>query len=313
MTGLSKIKDYLPDRIVKLLEPIDDRYQIKEVRLRSDKPILVDTDMGEFFVCASGGTFDITKGESVFQNEIKRIMDYVSRFSIYAFAEELKRGYITMTGGNRIGLCGRVVIEDDKIISLRNIASINIRIANAMEGCADSFMDFLYKQEKICNTLIISAPGCGKTTLLRDILRNLSDGFHTHPGVNVGICDERNEIAACSNGIPQNNVGVRTDVLDSCPKASGMLMLLRSMNPTVIGIDEIGDEKDVDAIRYVMNCGCTIVGTVHGENIEEVMNKKQFKESGLIQEFERFIVLKMDKTPGLIEGIYDSEGEKIWA
>ena len=186
-------------------------------------------------------------------------------------------------------------------------------MAHQIRGCSDMIMDKLYEStgKDIYNTLIVSAPCCGKTTLLRDIVRNISDGFMGHAGMTVGIADERSEIAACNMGVPQNDVGMRTDVLDGCMKSQGMMMLIRSMSPGVVAVDEIGSDDDVQAIRYAVNCGCRIIATVHATSMEELYHKIPLKPLLGEKVFGRIILLGNREHIGSITGIYDEEGNII--
>lgn len=134
----------------------------------------------------------------------------------------------------------------------------------------------------VCHTLIISPPMCGKTTLLRDLIRQVSDGNTYLPGMSVGVVDERSEIAGSYQGIPQNDLGIRTDILDCCPKAEGMMMLIRSMSPEVVAVDELGDYEDIHAIESVIHCGCKLFATVHGSSIEDIKRKPLMQR--LVQE-----------------------------
>ena len=161
------------------------------------------------------------------------------------------------------------------------------------------------------HTLIISPPRCGKTTLLRDLIRQISDGNKWVKGCTVGVVDERSELAGCYRGIPQNQMGMRTDVLDGCPKADGMLMLVRSMSPQVVAVDEIGAPEDVEAIKYAMHCGCKMIATVHGETLDEIQRKPLFEQLIKEQCFDRYIVLKNEKQVGELAGIYDTQGRQI--
>jgi stage III sporulation protein AA len=162
------------------------------------------------------------------------------------------------------------------------------------------------------HTLIISPPRCGKTTLLRDMIRQISDGNDYVKGCSVGVVDERSELAGSYQGIPQNQMGIRTDVLDGCPKAEGMLMLIRSMSPQVIAVDEIGAPDEVQAIKYAMHCGCKMIATVHGESLEEIRRKPLLEQMISEQCFERYVVLSNRRRVGKIANIYDKDGVMIF-
>lgn len=271
--------------------------KLQEIRLRSNQPLIVLYDNHEYFVEEGRGlTFNQEKAYIVKISEMKETMEYVSNYSLYAFEEELRQGYITVMGGHRVGLSGKVIMESSRIKTIKYISCMNIRFAHEIIGCSDGIMRYLYRNgsiyEGVYNTLIISPPACGKTTLLRDIIRNLSSG---EEGINVGVVDERSEIAACYLGVPQNDVGIRTDVLDACPKALGITMLIRTMSPKVIAVDEIGSERDMEAIRTGINCGCAFLGTAHGKTIGDMLKKPFYKKMIAEGIFERFILL--DRTP----------------
>ena len=173
-------------------------------------------------------------------------------------------------------------------------------------------MNLIYENDKLCHTLIISPPCCGKTTFLRDLVRNISDGYGLRKGITVGVVDERSEIAACYEGVPQNNIGMRTDVMDACPKAYGILMLIRSMGPKVIAVDEIGKTEDVKAIEYSINCGCKIIATIHGASFSEIKQKSAMSSLLESKIFERYIVMSNLPQMGTVKEIYNKEGELIW-
>lgn len=232
--------------------------EVEEVRLRCNKRVLMISGSGESELEAE-----------VHEAELREALEYISGYSMYAYEEQLREGFITIRGGHRIGVAGRVVMEKEHIKTIKNIASVNIRISHQIIGCSDRIMKYLSG-----NILIVSPPRMGKTTLLRDILRNISN----RQGEAVGIVDERSEIAACYMGIPQNNLGKRCDVLDCCPKSEGMLLLLRSMAPTYIGVDELGASKDAEAVRSVINGGARIAATIHGDSFEAVRDIKNIKE-----------------------------------
>lgn len=265
----------LPEKIAQVCDSLGDRIPIYELRLRAGKPLIIDTSKGEYV-----DKYIVTV------RDIKETLDRISKYSLYAYENELKDGYITIAGGNRVGICGRTVCNIDRIVTIKNISSLNVRYARQIIGCSNKYMPIIYDSDNIIHhTLIISAPGRGKTTLLRDIIRNLSNGFDGRRGVNVSVVDERSEIAAMCEGICQNDVGIRTDVLDACPKAEGILILLRTMNPRVIAVDEIGGIEDIKAVNYAMKCGCSIIATVHAISYDEIMQKK-------LDFFERYIFLQ---------------------
>lgn len=287
---------------------------LQEIRLRVNAPLLIVYDNREFFITSES---ELTKGVEeayiITKNEIRETMEYISNYSLYAFEEELKQGFITITGGHRVGIIGKVVLEENKIKSMKHISFINIRLSHQVKGCADKVLSYITGENGngCYHTLIISPPRCGKTTLLRDIIRQLSDGNENRPGLTVGVVDERSEIGACYMGVPQNELGIRTDVLDCCPKAKGMLMLIRSMSPRVIAVDEVGSVEDIKAIEYVMNCGCKLIATVHGNSIEDIKNKPVLGK--LVEEkmFERYILLNNRGGVGHLEEIYDENGNRM--
>lgn len=214
--------------------------------------------------------------------ELYEMLNYMTGYSLYALEEEIRQGFFTVEGGHRVGLCGHMSYhgtdDGERTDVLYDISGINIRIARELKGCAKELLACLRSGRSIHNTLIFAPPGVGKTTYLRDCIRMLSAGEAGMPGVKVGVVDERSEIAACHRGVMQNDLGPRTDVLDNCPKAIGMQMLLRSMSPDVIAVDELGGETDYEAVAHAMRTGVRILGTVHAKNRREVMEKPHMAE-----------------------------------
>lgn len=287
--------------------------RLQEVRLRAQAPMLARYGDGEYYIDRSGSLSGEQKDAYIVSKaDIKETVEYISQYSLYAYEEELKQGFITIQGGHRVGMAGKVVMEKDGIRSMKYISFINVRLSHQIKGCADTLLPFVTDGFEVRHTLIISPPRCGKTTLLRDLIRQLSNGGGARRGVTVGVVDERSEIGACYMGLPQNDLGIRTDVLDCCPKADGMMMLVRTMAPQVIAVDEIGGRQDMEAIEYVRNCGCKLIATVHGSSIDDIRTKPMLRK--LVQEhaFERYAVLGDTKTAGRITEVYDSQGNPLY-
>ena len=253
----------IPERIRQLLVkmPVD---KIMEIRLRCGVPLcLVCTD-GIFYVTHRGAvTKNFNEAVCVNSGDIKRGMELVTRSSVYAFENEIRNGYITLPGGHRVGISGDAVQVDGKISHIKTVQSLNYRFAREVIGAADSVIGRIFDGETVKNTLIISPPMCGKTTMLRDIARQLSER-----GKKVSIVDERGEIAATSFGISPFKLGANCDVLSGVNKAEGMLIMLRSMSPDVIITDEIGDDRDFNAISEIKKRGVKVVTTLHGDKAE---------------------------------------------
>jgi stage III sporulation protein AA len=289
--------------------------KLQEIRLRMNSPLIIIYGNKEAFVSEDAKfTDNPLKAVLITKNEIRETMEYISNYSLYAFEDEIRQGFITINGGHRIGIAGKIIIEDDVIKGMKHISFINIRLAHQVKGCANRVLPYLVNRqtEGIYHTLIISPPRCGKTTLLRDIIRQLSNGSSNFPGMSVGVVDERSEIGACYMGTPQNELGIRTDILDCCPKAKGMMMLIRSMSPQVIAVDEVGSREDLEAIDYAINCGCKLIATVHGSSIEDIKGKPVLSDLVKKRLFERFIILNNTTEIGHLEEIYDTDGKCLY-
>ncbi len=296
--------EILPKTIRSKLEQIDKVHLLEELRIKVNKPIFIHI-----------GSKEEAWDYVATAEDIKYIMQRVSNYSIYAFEDEIRQGYITIKGGHRVGLCGICVIENNSIKTIKDISSINIRVCKEVIGCADKVMPYIINNNIVYNTIIISPPKCGKTTLLRDIARQISKGdkdrnFH---GRNVSVIDERSEIAGSFKGVPQMDLGMRSDVLDNCPKSQGIMMAIRSMSPDVIVCDEIGTQQDMESILMALNSGINLITTIHGFGIEDLYKRLVFKDIVENYVFTRGIVLSNRKGIGTIESIHDfAKGAEVW-
>lgn len=300
---METILHFLPKNIADLISqiPPNQKDALEEIRIRINRPIEITLKGAPRFLSY------IIQPEDAFH-----LMNKISHFSIYTLEEELKRGYITVSGGHRIGLAGKVILEEGKVKAIRDIASFNIRIAREKVGIAESIVPFLF-QGRWMHSMIIGPPQTGKTTMLRDLARIISSGDQLNhiAASKVGIVDERSEIAGCVNGVPQLTFGHRLDVLDACPKAEGMMMMIRSMSPDVLIVDEIGRKEDAEAIQEAIHAGIRLIMTTHGTSLEEIRKRPSLRD--IIDQgiFQRFIVLSRASGPGTITHILDSTGKEL--
>lgn len=285
---------------------------LEEVRVRQERPLEIVTNEESWFVSRSSRLSKQPHDAMIPNKEdCLNLLNLISNHSLYTMDEELRQGYVTVEGGHRIGLVGKVIVEGGKVKHLRDITGFNVRIARQVPGVADPLLPYMFHHKKAENVLIVSPPQCGKTTLIRDLARRASEGSTLFPAFKVGIVDERSEIAGCVAGIPQHDVGPRTDVLDGCPKAEGMMMMIRSMSPDILVVDEIGRKADSDAIHEAIYAGVHIFATVHGQSIKEIAARPVLKE--LLQEkvFTRIVLLSRRKGPGTVEGVFNQFFERL--
>ncbi|PKG25689.1 stage III sporulation protein AA [Niallia nealsonii] len=299
---MNSIYSFLPKRIAEqvLTIPPNQREGIEEIRIRIDRPLEV---------CINGKP--IFFPSTITREDADHLLNKISQYSVYTMEEELKRGYITIVGGHRVGLAGKVVLESSKVKAISEVASFNIRIAKEKIGIAESFIPFLHKQNRWFHTMIIGPPQTGKTTLLRDIARYISNGDKKYKKTpsKVGIVDERSEIAGSIHGVPQMTFGPRVDVLDACPKAEGMMMMIRSMSPDVLIVDEVGRKEDGEAILEAVNAGVQLIMTTHGRTLEEIKNRPVLKPIIEMGIFDRFIELNRKNGPGTVGAIKNKDGK----
>lgn len=322
---LIKLPESMRDRIEKL--PAQTLQQLEEIRIRTNTDTLL---------ISGGREYSLRDGDEITAEVLEEILNRLLDYSYYAYEEELSRGYITIEGGHRVGICGRVTLENGQVHLIKDVSSLNIRRSREITGASEKILGAVLSAAKapaesvpnagisagcgdekspvtsdlfgacpsadygrmvVRNTLIISPPKCGKTTMLRDLARNLSNA-----GFRIGICDERSEIAGCYDGKTSYDLGPRTDVLDGCPKADGILMLIRAMSPDVVMTDEIGKPEDAAAIRSALSAGVKIITTIHGSSFEDAAKSAV---GSLITDhvFETLIFLSAQPVTGTVEKI----------
>ncbi|WP_258359244.1 stage III sporulation protein AA [Moorella sulfitireducens] len=314
--GLAALLAFLPATVAASLGALPAGVQaaMEEIRMRRERPLQVRWGAGEGWV-QPGGTLTAVADRAyiVSESDISQTIQALTSSSLYALEEELRSGYITVRGGHRVGLVGEAVVRQGEVQTLKNFAGLNLRLARSIPGCARELIPYLLEKGRPLNTLILSPPRCGKTTLLRDIIRLFSTGIEEldFTGVNVGVVDERSEIAGCWLGVPQLDVGPRTDVLDRCPKAAGMLMLLRSMGPEVIATDEIGRQEELVALQDILNAGVATVASVHARSLDELKHRPGWRpllERGFWQ---RLVIMGRTLGPGTVELLTSGDGRVL--
>lgn len=290
MNTFREILSKLPSSVRQELEVLPDSIvsSVEEIRLRSDQNVRLQC----------GDKVKIIS-HVISPAELQAILNSLIKYSYYAYEEDLAKGFVTIEGGHRVGVCGRVVMKRGQPALIKEISSLNIRFAKEIKGCSDKIInEILNEQGKPYNTLVVSPPGCGKTTLLRDIARNLSIRK-----IKVSICDERSEIAGMFCGRPSFDLGSGTDILDGCDKTEGIPMLIRSMSPHVIITDEIGKKADINAVEQCLSCGVSLITSIHGYSREDLFSSAI---SSIIKQniFKRIIYLSSENGPGTIKEVF---------
>lgn len=261
MDNINQILNKLPEKISRQIFTLPQEIldNLEEIRINVKNNIRILSQNREFI---------LEPEEPITECDLEQMLNKLLDYSYYAYEEELAKGYITIEGGHRIGICGRAVLNDGKVSLLKEISSLNLRRSRAVEGAGEKILPYILcrKDGAPQNLLIVSPPKCGKTTLIRDLARLLS-----YSGCKVGICDERSEIAGVYLGAPSFDLGPRTDILDGCPKGEGMLMLIRAMSPDVIVTDEIGRQEEIAALESALCAGIAVLTTIHGNSYEDVL------------------------------------------
>lgn len=298
----------LPNKINDVLDKRLNSERIYEIRLRSQRAVTINYG-GCFYYLGQDGLVDSpTKAIVSTPQMLQDIIVKASDYSLYTVNRNLCDGFITVEGGIRIGITGEYVWENDRIKTIKNFSGLTVRIPHEVKGCADKLLRPL-TNGGIKNSLIISPPACGKTTILRDISRILSG---LSPKNNLLLIDERNELAACVNGTPQLDVGNNVDVIGNCFKSEAILRGIRSMNPTVIITDELARSEDIDAVYTAACSGVKIIASVHASDQYDVLNKTNFDKAIKAKLFERYAVLSDTPVIGSLSGVYDENFERIY-
>lgn len=266
----------LPPRLQKEALAIPNPEKCEELRLRAGQKLSAVLDGEEQTV--SGVVVDV--------EDLRETVSRAARYSVHSYGDALAHGYLPLTGGHRLGVCGTTILKAGEIAGIRTISSLNLRIACQAIGSADDVIDRILEQGCVKNTLILSPPGFGKTTLLRDLIRQLSG-----KGIRIAVADERSELAAMQDGIAQFDLGPRTDIMDGCPKAQGILILLKTMSPVVVALDEITSPRDVDAIAYAGHCGVSVLATAHAADQNDLKRRPLYQNLMELGVFEQVLVI----------------------
>ncbi|MEX2461993.1 MAG: stage III sporulation protein AA [Paenibacillaceae bacterium] len=314
------IDEMMPKQIKLALNQLafDIRNGLEEIRIREERPLEI-VYRGQYGFITTLGKVSLNPQDAIHptRDDCAKLLDVLTNHSVYSFEEELRRGYITIAGGHRVGLAGRTVLEQGRVKYIRNISGFNIRIAREVLDCGKQVLPALLDLESqtIHHTLVISSPQKGKTTLIRDLARLISYGYwggRTNiRGLKVAVVDERSELAACVQGVPAFDLGPRTDVLDGCPKAEGMMMMIRAMSPDVIVVDEIGREEDATAIREAVHAGIRILASAHASDLSDIRQRPVMKMLIESEVFSRYILMRNEGGTPSVQAIYDQQGNQL--
>lgn len=302
------LKKILPQKITEIIAKRLNTERLYEIRLRAERAVTVHYNGIFYYLCEEGLTEDPTKGIIAGQQTLNDVIVRASNYSLYTVNRNICNGFITIEGGVRIGVTGEYVWEEDKLKTVKNFSGLTIRVPHEVKGCSNKLLKPI-TDGQLHNTLILSPPGCGKTTILRDLCRALSA---MSPRYNVLLVDERSEIAASVNGIPQLDVGNNVDVISNSTKEAGFIHGIRSMNPYVIVTDELAKPQDIEAAYSAACSGVKIIASVHAFDQFDLMNKVQFDRMIKNRLFTRYAVLSDKPMIGTLSGVYDENFGKVY-
>ena len=291
------LKDLFPPELWKMFEGVLTKVsKVSEIRLRAGAGVYVRAGEKEYYVADDGG-YGVKAGDAhvMTKGELLRMLEHLTKYSPYAYDAEMRQGFLTMPGGHRVGMVGQGIVEGSgQLKGLKYISCMNIRIARQLPGVALPLLPYVYKEKRPENVLLASPPGCGKTTYLRDLIRLVGEGNAYGPGQNISVVDERMELSAMHMGQPCMNLGGRCDVLSGVGKKEGVMMLIRSMNPSMIAVDEIGGREDMEALKKAFGCGIGLLATIHAGSMEDLLSKEYFSDMLRDGIFSRIVFLKRE-------------------